>query len=388
MFYDISEDLENFVCNFCYVSFNTKTDRDNHIETHLIHQICDKCNKSMILIGNKLYEQHNTTNCRAASGFCDDGVCELTSYVRFLEPEVENATHTVESVLSEHKRSIEKRGNSVPQKNVKGELVNENNLLSFSKIETKTEKSIDYLAVVNKIKSNAVTKVRPHVEQKSKIKVAQKSKRSASSLKNTDQAKIEAYQNNTDKTVSLTKKKYKSEIRPKLISCGFCDKTYAVFRSLITHRKKLHNIFPVYQCHVCSIVCKTSCYLKNHIDTHYSKKYICNYCGRGFNLLFNLREHIYDHTGERPYVCEVCGKTFKRSTLKRNHMRQHTGEKPYKCGIDLCERAFAYSTDLRRHKRGAHGILTKPFECLICHKIFYENKFLRKHMETHTGREK
>ena len=61
----------------------------------------------------------------------------------------------------------------------------------------------------------------------------------------------------------------------------------------------------------------------------------------------------------------------------------HTGEKPYKCNIENCDRAYAHGTDLKRHRRSQHGIFTKTFECPICSKIFYENKFLKKHLNVH-----
>lgn len=64
------------------------------------------------------------------------------------------------------------------------------------------------------------------------------------------------------------------------------------------------------------------------------------------------------------------------------------GEKPYKCDINLadstpCEKSYAYNTDLKRHKRSAHGIIDKVFPCEIngCEKIFYENKLLNNHMK-------
>lgn len=61
----------------------------------------------------------------------------------------------------------------------------------------------------------------------------------------------------------------------------------------------------------------------------------------------------------------------------------HTGEKPYKCNEENCNRAYAYQTDLKRHRRSVHGIITKTFACPICSKIFYENKFLTKHLNVH-----
>lgn len=66
-------------------------------------------------------------------------------------------------------------------------------------------------------------------------------------------------------------------------------------------------------------------------------------------------------------------------------LQVHTGEKPYKCESDECDRAYAYKVDLKRHQRSVHGIIDKTFPCPICGKIFYENKYLTKHINVHKG---
>lgn len=168
------------------------------------------------------------------------------------------------------------------------------------------------------------------------------------------------------------------------IKCNLCPTEFKIKHTLTRHLHQKHNIPPEYKCEICGIVCKKYQYLKDHQLTHgVVKRWICSWCGAGYHLKNNLKEHENSHTGERPYQCSECDKAFSRKALLRAHSVQHTGARPFKCPVADCQRTYAYYTDLTRHKRGAHGIMSKPHACNICNRIFYERKFLRKHMETH-----
>lgn len=52
------------------------------------------------------------------------------------------------------------------------------------------------------------------------------------------------------------------------------------------------------------------------------------------------------------------------------------------CAINDCTRAYMFKIDLKRHQRSVHGIIEKTFVCQICSKVFYENKYLTKHLAT------
>lgn len=121
-------------------------------------------------------------------------------------------------------------------------------------------------------------------------------------------------------------------------------------------------------------------YLKKHVTEVHEKvsQYICDVCNKQFNRKANLTEHLLIHEQKYLAKCETCGKSYRTPSALKLHYRTHTKEKPYKC--DLCgEKSYAYNTDLKRHKRSAHGIMGKPFPCNMCTKVFYEPKLLKNH---------
>lgn len=58
-----------------------------------------------------------------------------------------------------------------------------------------------------------------------------------------------------------------------------------------------------------------------------------------------------------------------------------TGEKPYKCKWEGCERRFARSDELSRHRRTHTG--EKKFACPMCLSRFMRSDHLAKHARRH-----
>lgn len=180
----------------------------------------------------------------------------------------------------------------------------------------------------------------------------------------------------------------KTKIESITYECFLCHKgNFFTIRSLKIHFNRLHNSRKQKDnaanvCQYCNKRFANIYILKSHINQIHleCQRFVCEDCGKVFNRQSNLQWHQLIHQNQLPCECKICGKSFRTLSGLNLHKRTHTGEKPYKC--DICNnKSYAYNTDLKRHKRSAHGIIDKVFNCEKCQKVFYEPKFLRKHMQ-------
>lgn len=80
-----------------------------------------------------------------------------------------------------------------------------------------------------------------------------------------------------------------------------------------------------------------------------------------------------------PHECPHCGQGFTRRSLLREHVFQHTGEKLFNCNV--CNKSFPTPSGLLRHSL-CHGP-PRSFTCPICTKTFSQPASLKRHMPTH-----
>ncbi|KAJ0063230.1 hypothetical protein NL108_014091 [Boleophthalmus pectinirostris] len=123
--------------------------------------------------------------------------------------------------------------------------------------------------------------------------------------------------------------------------------------------------------------------LKINLDS--AKRYICEYCEKGFKTKHHLLEHRYIHTG-KPLTCGVCGHGFIRRKKLELHQKCHTGRDLYTCGD--CGYKFASFQKLKTHKSKNHpdsaNLNNDNYECEYCDETFTSYCLLRKHKEIHT----
>ena len=72
-----------------------------------------------------------------------------------------------------------------------------------------------------------------------------------------------------------------------------------------------------------------------------------------------LFSHIFVSIGEKPFICSwtECDKKFARSDELSRHKRTHTGEKKFSCPV--CERRFNRSDHLAKHTRRHNMVSTQ-----------------------------
>ena len=70
----------------------------------------------------------------------------------------------------------------------------------------------------------------------------------------------------------------------------------------------------------------------------------------------------------------------------QKYLNSFTGEKPFSCNWENCQRSFARSDELARHKRTHTG--EKRFGCPLCGRRFMRSDHLTKHAKRHLAAKK
>lgn len=329
-------------CVICRERYTTRTERNDHLETHFVHRNCNDCNRLVIIIGDLEFELHKPTHCTEVKR------SDSVDYKDIDENDRLTSDGKVEIELNDFAHVVD---------NAEGEVI---------KDDTDSEDCILQITDDNlsKEESESAETSKPNVKVRGRKK----------SVKKKDDTGDAKKVNKTTKTRTV-----------KILTCtqDGCTEEFRQQQMLRKHLKTVHGVVEKHLCSICNFAFADKSNLKHHMVTHTdNKRFICSFCGARFHKLTNMTEHMNAHLGLKPYKCDTCGKNFGRSNHKRQHMRVHTGEKPYSCHINDCSRAYMFKIDLKRHMRSIHGIIDKTFSCQICSKIFYENKYLTKHLAT------
>jgi len=108
----------------------------------------------------------------------------------------------------------------------------------------------------------------------------------------------------------------------------------------------------MFQCDTCKERFITEKNLKKHIDNNLCKGikyYKCGKCDLTFDSRFDLNEHEEVH-GElaRNISCHLCGAKFKAQKYLRKHLLSHTNIKPFSC--DVCGKQFKSEYYVKHHR--------------------------------------
>ncbi|XP_042160899.1 zinc finger protein 227-like [Oncorhynchus tshawytscha] len=163
-------------------------------------------------------------------------------------------------------------------------------------------------------------------------------------------------------------------------SCKVCGKQFDSMASLLNH-VQMHTQDKEHLCGVCGKFCQSTESMMDHLQTHIGAK-CCHICGKYFAWDAFLKRHLRSHTGEKPFRCQDCGKGFSQSGNLAVHMKSHSGEKPHCCSV--CGKCFSRNPDLTVHMRTHTGV--KPYKCQYCGQGFKQNYHRKLHMKIHMGK--
>ncbi|XP_013184697.2 gastrula zinc finger protein XlCGF26.1 [Amyelois transitella] len=168
-----------------------------------------------------------------------------------------------------------------------------------------------------------------------------------------------------------------------LNKCPKCEKCFLYRQTFKTHLTicGVTEKRPKFFCDICN----KGYFRKNGLKTHlkishgFGQVLSCSWCGKKYDAISRLKNHIVKHTKERNFHCEQCGGKFVTQAALVYHSRLHTGERPFPC--DLCSESFLSASRRMEHKRRKHFGPTK--ECPVCKMKFVTRNILKKHLERH-----
>lgn len=284
------EENANFHCIVCKAEFLSRSERNEHLETHFIHRNCEVCTKPVIVIGDLEFELHQPSHCKQIETIYED-VFEGGDFI----DDENHVDHSCE--IEEQKEDLEEIDTESPRRTKR----------TKSKVDYTDEASeSEHLRIVKNERPVRKTK-RKTIKRNMKMEQIDEDNRFESNL-DEEYVDIEYRKVDTDsddevvKEIDVALKKPRKQYTklPKTVPCTKCDAMFGTERTLKIHMHQVHGIKERHICPICSREFKIGGNLKQHIETHSDyKRFICNYCGKGFHLPYNLKEHMNTHTGHR-----------------------------------------------------------------------------------------
>jgi KRAB domain-containing zinc finger protein len=167
--------------------------------------------------------------------------------------------------------------------------------------------------------------------------------------------------------------------KEKPFKCSKCPKAYSTKVMLVGHVSSFHEGKLNHKCKQCSYASGYIPNLTRHVQKyHQQKRYECPTCGLKMTEAGSLKEHIrkiHEDPEARPFECVICSKMFKCRTALYSHSKLHLNAKR-KC--DLCGFESIHLDIVNIHKRRVHQNVF--FECDICHAKLITVANLRRHV--------
>ncbi|KAI5640755.1 hypothetical protein NE865_06862 [Phthorimaea operculella] len=174
-------------------------------------------------------------------------------------------------------------------------------------------------------------------------------------------------------------------------TCKVCSQPVQSLEDHIDHITNEHNIkydrnvsgcfepFKIVKenipCLKCPLTFRYFGILLRHINsTHSGNKGICDFCGRSFKNVANLKVHI-NHAHTDSIECDVCSAKFRNQWCLSRHKAKNHDAKDFKC--PKCPEKFQSQYQKQKHLIKIHG---EGHKCMYCHRMFTRNSFMKDHI--------
>lgn len=140
--------------------------------------------------------------------------------------------------------------------------------------------------------------------------------------------------------------------------CTECNATFQTKPRLLTHMARYHGT-KISKCRHCDETFTTPYQRSKHMVEKHDLEFRCPHCNKVFPKNSTMKSHVRRvHLREKNVQCDVCFDKFFDNALLRLHMVKHEGLRNFKC--DYCGKAFLWLKNLRAHvKAHSKGLLTQ-----------------------------
>lgn len=295
------EENTNFHCIVCKAEFLSRSDRNEHLETHFVHRSCKHCSRPVIIIGDLEFELHHPTYCKPQIDIKHEEKLEQSDESMNEEilptnpsPEIKDECLDTKGLGYFEIKATHRSNRAKCDVNYTEENDDEDDDDDESEPIMKKEKPVRKSKRKSTRSSTEAARSYVGNNYDSNDEFAESTYLSRKADLNSDDDVIK------EMDVAMKKRRKQYAKLPKTVPCTLCDGMFGTERTLKIHMHQVHGIKERYICPICSREFKIGGNLKQHIETHSDyKRFICNYCGKGFHLPYNLKEHMNTHTGAR-----------------------------------------------------------------------------------------
>ena len=137
-------------------------------------------------------------------------------------------------------------------------------------------------------------------------------------------------------------------------ACEKCEKKFVSRYKLNRHNNKLHEEM---KCDECGKMFKKGNFAR-HCKVHKDSNsvLVCQICAKTFSRMDNMHAHVNrcheENLELELYKCDTCEKTFSQKRYLKLHMDIHTGAPRKQC--KYCDKDFSARSNLLRHVKKCH----------------------------------
>ena len=165
--------------------------------------------------------------------------------------------------------------------------------------------------------------------------------------------------------------------------CVECGKLFNRLSNMNQHIKKIHREVKSKICQICSETFKNREQLSRHKLTHpeFEVPFTCKHCSQPFGEVGLMNAHIKQRHNPKRFECNQCKQTFTTAHSVLLHTNSIHNKEKFSC--EYCGQLFTQKGSMTYHMQVHNSVKKESFDCVVCGMKFARVKLLNIHADTH-----